>query len=106
MTCSTRTTPDDVCSGSSTDLAPGQTAVFVATYTVTQADVDHGLITDRATVTASPTRGAPLTNTSNDVTVLADQEPALALLKEVSPTTVDSAGDVVATRSRSRTPAT
>jgi hypothetical protein len=96
VTCQSLTGPAGVCSGASTDLAAGQTAIFVMTYTVRQADIDHGRISDRATVSASPGRGPALSNTSNVVTVTADQDPALTMTKSVNPTTVDSAGDVVA----------
>lgn len=95
VTCESLSSPAAACSGATTDLLPGQTAHFTGSYPVRQADLDHGLITDRATVTAQPARGAALSNTSNDVTVLADQDPALTLLKEVSPTAVESAGDTV-----------
>ncbi|UYN83220.1 MAG: LPXTG cell wall anchor domain-containing protein [Microcella sp.] len=94
-TCSALVDPAGVCDGESTDLLPGQSAVFIANYVVTQHDLDHGVIVDRATVTAEPERGAPLSNTSDDVTVVAAQAPALTLDKTVSPVSVDAAGDVV-----------
>lgn len=96
VTCTALSAPADTCSGASTDLLAGQTAVFVMTYTIRQADLDHGQIIDQATVTASPDRGPALSNTSNEVTVTAVQDPALTLLKSVAPTVVDGAGDVVA----------
>jgi uncharacterized repeat protein (TIGR01451 family)/LPXTG-motif cell wall-anchored protein len=95
VTCVSRTGPAAACSGASTDLAAGQSATFEMTYTIRQADLDHGLIEDRATVIASPSRGPALSNTSNLVTVTADQSPALTLAKSVSPLTVDAAGDSV-----------
>lgn len=96
VTCQSLSGPAGACSGSTTDLAAGQTATFSMTYTVRQADLDHGLIVDRATVSATPGRGPALTNTSNAVTVSAVQSPALSLVKSVLPTTVDAAGDTVA----------
>ena len=96
VTCVALTGPDAACtSAASTDLLAGQTATFVMTYTVRQADLDHGLIRDRAIVTASPTRGPALTNISNAVTVAAVQSPGLTLAKSVLPTSVDGAGDQV-----------
>lgn len=95
VTCRELQGPAAPCSGASTDLAPNQTAVFEMTYTVRQADLDHGLISDRATVTASPGRGPALSNTSDVVTVTAVQDAELGLVKSVSPTTVDAAGAVV-----------
>lgn len=97
VTCVSLTGPGGACtSAASTDLLAGQIATFTMTYTVRQADLEHGLIRDRAVVTASPTRGPSLTNISNAVTVTADQAPALTIAKSVSPTTVDGAGDAVA----------
>lgn len=96
VTCQSLTGPAATCSGATTDLAAGQTATFSMTYTVRQADLDHGLIADRATVSATPGRGPALTNTSNEVTVSAVQSPALGLVKSVLPSTVDTAGDTVA----------
>lgn len=96
VTCVTRSSPAAACSGASTDLAAGQSATFEMTYTVRQADLDHGRIVDRATVSATPGRGPALTNDSNAVTVTAVQSPALTLDKTVLPLTVDSAGDDVA----------
>ncbi|HTL42672.1 MAG TPA: hypothetical protein VL294_14470 [Pseudolysinimonas sp.] len=96
VTCVSLSTPAGTCSGASTDLAAGQSALFVMSYTVRQADLDHGVISDQATVTASPSRGPALSNTSDVVTVTAVQSPDLTLLKSVSPTTADAAGDTVA----------
>ena len=51
--CQGRANPSDSCSGNSTSLLPGETAVFTAPYTVTQADIDHGSIVDSATTEAT-----------------------------------------------------
>ncbi len=56
-TCQSLATPTGTCTGSSTSLAPGQSATFIATYTVTQADLDHGSINDSATATGTPPTG-------------------------------------------------
>ncbi|MGN6501660.1 MAG: DUF7507 domain-containing protein, partial [Pseudolysinimonas sp.] len=96
VTCVSLSGPAGACSGATTDLAAGQTALFTMSYTVRQEDLDHGVISDQATVTASPSRGPALSNTSEVVTVTAVQNPELSLLKTVSPTTVDAAGDTVA----------
>lgn len=95
VTCQSLSSPAGSCAGATTTLAAGQTALFVMSYTVRQADLDHGLISDQATVTASPSRGPALSNTSNVVTVTAVQTPTLSLVKSVSPIAVDSAGEVV-----------
>lgn len=94
-TCSALANPAGACSGATTTLLPGQIATFTATYTATQGDLDHGLITDLATASAQPPTGGALTSTSNSVTVTADQLPELALVKSAVPGTVDAAGDAV-----------
>ncbi|WP_106816303.1 DUF7507 domain-containing protein [Microbacterium timonense] len=93
--CSSLTSPAGTCSGPSTALAPGQSAVFTATYTVTQADLDHGSVSDQATATASPPTGPSLSNSTGVVTVAATQNGALSLSKRATPGTVDSVGDVI-----------
>ena len=96
VTCDRLESPSGPCtSSSSTSLAAGQVAVFTATYTTRQEDVDHGLLADIATVSAQPATGAALSSESNEVTVTAVQNPALTLDKTVDPTTVDAANDVV-----------
>lgn len=94
-TCETRTEPDETCSGAVTTLAPGQSAVFTAAYTTTQADLDHGSVSDQATATATPPTGPALSNSTGVVTVTAEQNPALTLTKSASVGTVDSVGDVI-----------
>ena len=94
-TCQTLGSPIGTCSGATTTLLPRQTAVFSGTYTVTQADVDHGEIVDDATVTGTPPSGPQVTNTSNTVKVTATQSASIAIDKSASPTTVTAAGQIV-----------
>jgi uncharacterized repeat protein (TIGR01451 family) len=93
--CSSLADPAGTCSGSSTTLAPGQSAVFTATYVTTQADLDHGSVSDQATATATPPTGPALSNSTGVVTVTAAENPALTLTKTAGPVTVDSVGDVI-----------
>jgi len=93
--CSSLTGPAGSCSGVSTSLAAGQSAVFTASYTVTQADLDHGSVSDQATATAQPPTGPALTNSTGVVTVTAAQDGALELVKSAEPGRVDSVGDVI-----------
>jgi uncharacterized repeat protein (TIGR01451 family) len=48
----------EITPASVASLAPGASATFTATYTVTQADIDNGSLKDTATVTATPPPGA------------------------------------------------
>ena len=93
--CSALTTPTGTCSGASTTLLAGQSATFTATYTTTQADLDHGSVSDQATATATPPTGPNLSNSTGVVTVTAAQNGALTLNKTALPGTVDSVGDVI-----------
>jgi uncharacterized repeat protein (TIGR01451 family) len=96
VTCQSLTTPAGTCSGATTALQPGQTAHFSASYVVTQADIDHGALTDIATVTGQPTAGgSALVNTSNAVTVTADTSSGLTLVKSASRSTVAATTDVI-----------
>ncbi len=101
VTCVSLTGPNGACtSAASTDLLANQTATFTMTYTVRQADLEHGVITDRATVSASPLRGPALSNTSNAVTVTAVQSPALTVGKSVPSRTRSSSPTRAMSRSR------
>ncbi len=67
-------------------LAPAQSFVCTATYTVTQADVNRGTIRNDAVVTAtSPlTSTGPLTTTSG-LSVTIEQNPSLVFAKRAAP---------------------
>ncbi len=93
--CQGRANPSDSCSGNSTSLLPGETAVFTAPYTVTQADIDHGSIVDSATTEATTPLGATVTDTSNVVTVLVTQSPSLFIVKSANVTIRTAPGEPV-----------
>lgn len=76
-------------------LAPGASEDCTATYSVTQADLDHGSISDSATVSGTPVSGSPLVSDPSTATVAATQSPALKLAKSAAPTTVSNVGDSV-----------
>ena len=65
------------------NLAVGATVNCSATYTVTQADLDAGCVTNVATAS-----GGGVTSPTDSKTVLATQSPALTLTKSPSPTTL------------------
>ena len=76
-------------------MAPGQVAIFTATYAVTQADVDHGSIVDTSTATGTTPRDAVVTDTSNPVTIDVTQSPSLSITKSADPTTVTMVGESI-----------
>jgi uncharacterized repeat protein (TIGR01451 family) len=79
-------------------LAPDETATFTATYTVTQADVDNGTITNTASVTGTPTGFCPgcepPTDEDTEITP-PDQTPGLAVDKSADPVDGLAVGDIV-----------
>ncbi|MGN7798282.1 DUF7507 domain-containing protein [Leifsonia sp. 22587] len=76
-----------------TSLTPGDSIDCTGTYTVTQADLDRGFVTDSATVTATAPDGSTVTSRASRVTIPA--EPALALTKSSTTAFIDHAGQVV-----------
>ena len=84
-TCQSRATPSAACSGATTTLAPGQSATFSATYTITHADLDNGSVADSATTSGDPPGSAiPLTSAASLLTVDMTQSPALTVVKSVT----------------------
>ena len=78
-----------------TRLLPGTGTTCTATYTVAQADVDHGSVQDSAIATGTDPTGGPVTSPSSQATVEVTQDAALALTKKASPTTVSAVGDLI-----------
>ncbi|MCB0561860.1 MAG: DUF11 domain-containing protein, partial [Phaeodactylibacter sp.] len=74
------------------DLSVGASAVFTASYAVTQADIDAGGVTNQATATGDDPNGDPVTDISDDNSVLEDdptvtpidQDPSIAVVKASS----------------------
>jgi uncharacterized repeat protein (TIGR01451 family) len=84
----------------STTLAGGASENCTGTYTVTQADVDNGSVTNTATITATSITNETLTSAPSSVTVDAsDATSSLSLTKSASTTYADNgygaAGDVI-----------
>jgi uncharacterized repeat protein (TIGR01451 family) len=84
------------CPTGPVSLAPGDTETCTARYTVTQADVDSGSLTNTATTTATPPTGdtAP-TSPASTVNVPTNPDPALSVVKTANVTSLTSVGQVV-----------
>ncbi|WP_374688050.1 hypothetical protein [Promineifilum sp.] len=75
-------------------LLPGQFFTCTASYTITQADINAGSVTNVATATAK--HGAnTITSNEDRVTVPAIQTPAVSLDKTTTTTDFDSVGDTI-----------
>ena len=75
-------------------VAPGARRSCTATYTITQADLDAGSVTNHATGAAS-FGGVPVTSGPASATVTAVKRPALVMQKTVSPDLFDHVGQVL-----------
>ncbi|HUC04875.1 MAG TPA: hypothetical protein VL961_05725, partial [Acidimicrobiales bacterium] len=94
--CTGLTNPTDTCSGNSITLAPGQSATFSATYTVTQPDLDAGSVNDSATATGTPTGSTtPIVSDPSGATVPVTQNPDLALTTTVGPSSFSTVGQAL-----------
>ncbi len=79
-----------------TTLAPGASTTCTASYTATQADVDHGAITNAATATGHDPAGHTVTSNQSTAVVTATPAPSISVVKSANPTTVTTAGQTVA----------
>ena len=71
-------------------LAPGASITCTASYSITQADLDGGSVTNTATAS-----NGSVTSLPDSETVIADQNPELTLVKTATPGTYDSVGDTI-----------
>ena len=76
------------------NLAPGETQPFTTSYTVTQADIDAGSVSNAVTASGAAPDDDTVTD-DDEVVVTATQNPALALTKTTSSTTFSAVGDII-----------
>ena len=79
-----------------TTMAPGDEIVCSAAHAVTQNDIDRGSYDNVAIASATPPGGQPFTAASNEVTVPAVQDAAIAVVKATNVTTFRSVGQQIA----------
>ncbi|HWR84860.1 MAG TPA: isopeptide-forming domain-containing fimbrial protein, partial [Rhodoglobus sp.] len=87
--------PEIVCPADT--LAPEEFVTCTASYEVTQADLDAGVVSNTATATGTAPEGldAPVSIPSTAV-VTADLTATISLVKTATPTTAAAAGDEIA----------
>jgi len=76
-------------------LAAGASMTCSATYTVTQADLDTGSVTNTVTMTGTPS-GGTLPPAVDDLTINATSAPSLSLLKTAGAPSGNTAGSTIA----------
>ena len=77
-----------------TTLAPGAVATCTAVYTITQADLDAGFVTNNASATGTPA-GGDLTDPTDSATAQATQTPSLSVEKSSPTITYAAVGDTL-----------
>ena len=77
-----------------TVLAPAASMTCTATYTVTQSNLNNGLISNTATGSGTPPSGPPVTDTDS-VNVTATSTPQLNIVKATSATSYNAVGQVL-----------
>lgn len=87
------TPPAAVCPA--TTLTPTAATTCTATYTITQDDLDAGVVNNTATANGTDPGGTAIVSDPDDALVTATQAPALTLDKSTSTPTYDSVGDLI-----------
>jgi uncharacterized repeat protein (TIGR01451 family) len=84
-----------VCAAGAASLAPGAQVACTVTYTLTQADVDAGSITNTATAAGTPPTGPDTVSPPSKVTIPEPPAPALTLVKTASVSAVTRVGQSI-----------
>jgi gliding motility-associated-like protein/uncharacterized repeat protein (TIGR01451 family) len=75
-------------------LLPGEKQTVNTSYTILQADLDHGSVVNVASVSGTDPHGQPVFD-SDDEVVTAIINPSLAITKNASPSQYSDVGDVI-----------
>ncbi len=83
------------CGSIASALEPGTSVTCAATYSVTQQDIDSGLVGGTSSTTGVTPTGSTVGPTSDTATSTAVQTASLSLVANVAQPTFDAAGDVL-----------
>ena len=78
------------CPDSAATVIPGEEVVCEASYSVTQADIDAGQVTNTAVATGSAPDGGAVESPPSSARVEASPTPDISLVKSATPSTVGS----------------
>jgi hypothetical protein len=83
------------CPAEPANLAVGSSVTCSAVYTITQADLNAGSVTNTAVATAKDEAGADVVSNQDSATVTAEQNKSLTLDKDASPKNYANVGESI-----------